>query len=363
MPRRKSTIPWLDTRNGVYYAHWYNVDKRRVEKLSLRTEDGDEAKNRFAAFLTEGRAIYEGNRLSSELMTGAMLDQYLTEHVEKKVVDAKRAGIAVRHLKEHFKAVPAKSIDIPSCRAYADLRRMGAIGSRGNRGDRPILSASDSTIRRELGVLVAAIGHAVAWKRLTKADAPTIELTEAAEPKARWLTHGELTTLRAKAREWADNPGGVYTRIPAFIDLCYYTASRRGAIERLTWFQVKFDEGIIHLAKPGERKTKKRRPTVPIDPALLPTLKALDEAKTNEWVLGAGTELYHSFCDVAKAAGLEGVSPHVLRHSRATHLLHAGKNLWDVAQLLGDTVATVERVYGHACVEHMKRVLGEERKA
>jgi penicillin-binding protein 1A len=33
-------------------------------------------------------------------------------------------------------------------------------------------------------------------------------------------------------------------------------------------------------------------------------------------------------------------NPHILRHSRATHLLMEGVSLWDVAKLLGDTVAT-----------------------
>ncbi len=42
-----------------------------------------------------------------------------------------------------------------------------------------------------------------------------------------------------------------------------------------------------------------------------------------------------------------------MRHSRATHLLQAGVDIYTVARLLGDSVTTVERVYGHHSADHM----------
>lgn len=48
------------------------------------------------------------------------------------------------------------------------------------------------------------------------------------------------------------------------------------------------------------------------------------------------------------AAGLpKGVSPHTLRHTRATWLMQAGVDLWQAAGSLGMSVRTMERVYGH----------------
>ncbi len=44
---------------------------------------------------------------------------------------------------------------------------------------------------------------------------------------------------------------------------------------------------------------------------------------------------------------LPGAHPHRLRHSYATHLLEAGTPIHHVAELLGDSVATVERTYSH----------------
>jgi integrase len=44
---------------------------------------------------------------------------------------------------------------------------------------------------------------------------------------------------------------------------------------------------------------------------------------------------------------MPGAHPHRLRHSYATHLLEAGTPIHHVAELLGDSVATVEATYSH----------------
>ncbi|MGH9287514.1 MAG: tyrosine-type recombinase/integrase [Acidimicrobiales bacterium] len=49
----------------------------------------------------------------------------------------------------------------------------------------------------------------------------------------------------------------------------------------------------------------------------------------------------------ALTRALPGSSPHRLRHTYATHLLEAGTPIHHVAELLGDTVATVEGTYSH----------------
>jgi site-specific recombinase XerD len=43
----------------------------------------------------------------------------------------------------------------------------------------------------------------------------------------------------------------------------------------------------------------------------------------------------------------------MLRHSRATHMLMDGESIYKVAKLLGDTVSTVEKRYGHVSVEYL----------
>jgi len=50
-------------------------------------------------------------------------------------------------------------------------------------------------------------------------------------------------------------------------------------------------------------------------------------------------------------------NPHILRHSRATHLLQDGVSIYDVARLLGDSVQTIERVYGHHSPDYLAEAI------
>ena len=51
---------------------------------------------------------------------------------------------------------------------------------------------------------------------------------------------------------------------------------------------------------------------------------------------------------VREIAGLpDYVTPHVLRHSRATTMMRAGVNPWDAANALGMSLEVLTRVYGH----------------
>jgi integrase len=59
-------------------------------------------------------------------------------------------------------------------------------------------------------------------------------------------------------------------------------------------------------------------------------------------------KLRRSWAAAVKRAGLgPDVTPHVLRHTRATWLMQAGVDPWEAAGHLGMTVETLERTYGH----------------
>jgi integrase len=349
MARPKRDLPWVEWRDtGIAYACWYDDGKRRTFRQSLDTRDPKEAALRFGKFLVEGpkRAGSEGN---AGLTVRQVLDAYVAEHVEQTddkgrpyVADQERQKTIVGHLKAYFGDTPIAAIGPLESRAYAEVRRTGVVGG-GKR--RKVKNGSDSTIRRELNCLIAAANHAIFWKRMTAAQAPQVELpSEERGGEIKWFTKEQFAALVAAARDDED--------LHDFIQLAYYTAARRRSIENLTKFQVDLKGGRINLMLPGVRATKKRKPIVPIYPEIRPIIERRMERAGER--LFPDRDFYRTFSRLAKRAlGVDEAWPHMLRHSRATHALMDGESIYKVAKLLGDTVATVERVYGHSDPEFL----------
>jgi integrase len=271
------------------------------------------------------------------------LNRYYLEHIAVKAVARRRCEYAMENLNRHIGLKAVGSIDIPACRRYAVAR--------GKEG------ASDSTARRELGVLQSAAKHAVKWRHMTAADLPSIELPPSAEPRQLWLSKPELSHLLRVASD-SDR------RVFRFLQLAYHTASRKTAIEQLPWSRVDLEGRRIDLRDPAAPKTKKRRPIVPLSEAMTQELAGMKEKAVTPFVLVTTADIRPVFDRVVVEAGLQflpasglrpagRLTPHVLRHTRATHLLEAGTNPWAVANLLGDTLPTVLRVYGHCSPDYL----------
>lgn len=117
----------------------------------------------------------------------------------------------------------------------------------------------------------------------------------------------------------------------------------------------------------SEPKTDRSRRTVPLSPAVVAMLRKHRKAQAaeklragNQW-RGSGlvftTETGHAVDPrnllrvvegAAKAAGVEGVGVHTLRHSAAVGWLEAGVHIKAVADLLGhSSIAITGDVYGH----------------
>lgn len=332
MPRQCREIPWLDTREGVYYVFWYNKETRRTDRFSLRTSSSEEAQAAYAAFLTKGRGLYEP--AGDDLSVTAAVDQYLREH---KAADQRRQEGIGEHLRRHFGATAMRLVDIAACRRYADARRAEGV-QRYGKTIRP--AVSDPTIRRELVMLRAAAHHAIKWRRLAAAHAPQIDLPADSDARIEFYSREEL----ARVLDCPDE------HLRRFLRVLYYTGSRRKAVERLEIDQIDFSAGTIALAKPGERKTKKRRPTVPIfgeikDDLVALVAEARSAGRTRLFTRHDYYRPYYAHCD-ALGLGHKG-NPHVMRHTRATLALMNDEPIHKVAKLLGDTVATIEKTYMH----------------
>lgn len=302
--------------NGVFYAIWST--KERGHRHSLRTKDEAEARKRFAKWLLTGGETATLN----DPTIGDLWVIYATKHLPSVAAPA-TAFYAWKALDPHFGHLRLSEAS-GAVAAYVEQR--GKVVKSG-------------TVRRELAALRACLNWcADASRRPPIIDkAPAFALPADSAPRDRWLTTREIAALMDAAK--------AYPRVLLFLRLALDTAARKGAILDLTWDRVDFETKVIHFHNPSREVTKKRRASVPISAALLPVLEEAYAARTNDLVMGSDAEVYRGVTRAAARAGLAGVTPHVLRHTAATHMARRGVPLWKVAKVLGNSLAIVEKVY------------------
>lgn len=147
--------------------------------------------------------------------------------------------------------------------------------------------------------------------------------------------------------------------------LLRWTGMRGSDIVGLTWADIHFDRREI------ERVTQKRRKPViiPIHSELLFALEAEFDRRSpelNAQVLPPTRErrrmtrprLYQRCKAMGRRAGIEDAHPHRFRDTFAVDMLARGATPYDVAKLLGDEIATVEKHYAPFVRELRERVRG-----
>lgn len=347
MARPHRAVPDLKQReNGVWYAGEFIESKGRTVWTSLHTKDRDEARKRFARYLVEGPKT--GAREHAGVTVWQVLDWYERDHIRPHVVDKQRQLDAIANLKAHFgDKMLVGDVDVTASKVYAEARRNGLVKRERKRQARNGGVASDATIRRELVALIAAVNNAIHLGKLPKGSEISVELpVEERAGAAPWLPKEVLQKALANAHEqdW---------RLYACTLLLYYTAARRRSIERLLKAQVDLKHSRINLQPVNAPLTRKRKPIVPIYPEIRPVIERLMAESTTEYVFGEPQSFYRPFVELMADIGVKAW-PHLLRHSRATHMLMDGEDPYKVAKLLGDTLKTVEDRYGHASVDYLQ---------
>lgn len=327
--------------NGVFYIHW--TDGRRSRRESTGQKEETQAQIYLGEWLKGEAADKAG--IATVFHVSDLWELYYERHVEKNNASATVADSVWSNLKPHFGALTLPEVTARGADGYDKVEKYIKLRAAGKIGRKP---ATSGTIRHELARLKACFAWCAAPKQkiIGLADVPVFGLPPDSQPRDRWLRLDEIKKMYTSAESLRD--GTRLPRIERFLYLALETASRSYAILQLTWDRVDFEIGVIHYNVPGRKRTKKRRASVPISKRLLPILRRAHAERETEYVCDNLTRNMWAGIDrIARHAGLTGVGPHVLRHTAATHMLRNGVPIWQVAGVLGDTVATVEKVYGH----------------
>jgi len=124
---------------------------------------------------------------------------------------------------------------------------------------------------------------------------------------------------------------------------------------------VNLETGIMQRKERGAVRTKKRSPPVKLGTRILAHLSRwnrLDNGKTEYLVNFRGNKIDRPTRSWERARRLAKlpvhITPHILRHSRATHMLKQGVPLWEAANALGMSVQVMAAVYGHHAPDWQK---------
>jgi integrase/recombinase XerD len=257
-----------------------------------------------------------------------------------------------------------------------DTIKAGPSHVRGFLAARGAQSLSAASLARRLSAIRQF--HKFLYAEGRRRDDPTlaIEGPRRSRPLPKLLSMGEVERLIETAREGLDAAERPLrerlsaARMACLIELIYASGLRVTEVLSLKKSAASGKASLIAVSGKGnkERLAPLSRPAL----AAMKTFRALlDEAApgaaAGPWLFPALSESGHmtrqafarDLKRVAAAAGIapKRVSPHVLRHAFASHLLHNGADLRVVQDLLGHADISTTQIYTHVLDERAKAMV------
>jgi integrase/recombinase XerD len=203
--------------------------------------------------------------------------------------------------------------------------------------------------------------------------ASIIEGPKLGRPLPKIMSVEEVDRLIATAKKAAETGGGSKAskaaRLYCLVEVLYATGLRVSELLALPVSAANSDERVLLIKGKGGRER-----LVPLNDAARAALKSFLELrrhdrgeKDSSYLFashgGAGhltrQHLGQELKALAARAGLtpSKVSPHVLRHAFASHLLAGGADLRAVQQMLGHADISTTQIYTHVLAERLRKIV------
>lgn len=319
MPRRASGPRlWFDKQRGT----WTVIDGRSRRRTGFALSETGGAEKFLGEYIASKHTVKD----SATPLIADVLSAYATEHLAHKV-SKDHIIYDIRKLGKWWGDKRVAEITAKTCRAYAAHRKAGP------------------SARRELSFLSAALKF---WHREhgPLRSVPSVVLPPKPSARSNFMTREEAARFLWIARKTP--------HLARFFIVGWYSGSRRNVIASLKWSMVNLETGIMQRKERGAIETKKRAPPVRMGARLMAHLRRwrrMDGKDVVYVVNFRGKKIQRvdkSWPRVCRLARLPAyVTPHVLRHSRATTMMRAGVNPWTAANALGMSLEVLTRVYGH----------------
>lgn len=233
------------------------------------------------------------------------------------------------------------------------------------------LSASGmaaSTQARKLSALRQFYGFLYGEGIRSDDPTQTIAAPQARRPLPKILSGNDLEAMLAIAGE-DQTPAGL--RLTLIVEMLYGGGLRVSELAGLTLAAVRTKESFIRITGKGNKERLS-----PLSPAAREALDAYlavrasfvpANDKNNRYLFASRGEdgflTRRRFHQLLKALAIKcgidpaKVSPHVLRHAFATHLVEGGADLRSVQTLLGHADIATTQIYTHVARDHLTKVV------
>ena len=222
------------------------------------------------------------------------------------------------------------------------------------------------TTARRLSSLRRLFQYLVREGQMTQDPSEQVESPRLGRPLPKSLTEDEVEALLAAPD--IDTPLGLRDR--TMLEVLYATGLRVSELTGLKLDQVNLHQGVVRIVGKGNKER-----LVPLGEESVYWLQRyLKEARaalfkdspdatlfpSNRGSMMTRQTFWHAIKRYAIVAGINKVlSPHILRHAFATHLLNHGADLRVVQMLLGHSDISTTQIYTHVAKERLKNLHAE----
>ena len=200
-------------------------------------------------------------------------------------------------------------------------------------------------------------------------DDPTAQLDtpRLGRPLPKILSETEIGSLMTAAQAW---PGDDGIRLQCIVELLYATGLRVSELVTLPLAAARRDPRFLLISGKGG----KERVAPLSEPSRLALSRYLEcreqflaDTRPSRWLFPSRGRTGHltrqrtgqMLKELAAKAGLdpESLSPHVLRHAFASHLLDHGADLRSVQQMLGHSDIVTTQIYTHVLTDRLRKLV------
>ncbi len=228
-----------------------------------------------------------------------------------------------------------------------------------------------SSQARKLSALRQFYGFLFAEEHRSDNPTDAVDSPRAVRPLPKILSTRDMDAMIEEAQRQAqDKPEG--KRLLAVIEMLYAAGLRVSELAGLPLAAVKGKEGFVLVRGKGGKER-----LAPLNAGARSAITSYidvraeflprDNPKADRYLFcSRGREgfltrqrLHQLLKGLALKAGLDPakVSPHVLRHAFATHLVEGGADLRSVQTMLGHADIATTEIYTHVAKDHLKRVM------